>query len=50
MKANANKMKFEKQEVEVSVKDYVEELDKAIEEDRISHSKKPLKKRKNKRS
>lgn len=51
LKANANKMKFEKQEVEVSVKDYVEELDKAIEEDRISHGKKPLKKkRKYKRS
>lgn len=42
LKANANKMKFEKQEVEISVKDYVEELDKAIEEDRISHGKKPL--------
>lgn len=47
LKANANKMKFEKQEVEVSVKDYVEELDKAIEEDRISHGKKPLKKKEN---
>lgn len=49
LKANANKMKFEKQEVKVSVKDYVEELDKAIEEDRISHGKKPLKKKENKK-
>lgn len=44
LKANANKRKFEEQEVEVLVKDYVAELDKAVEEDRIAHNKKPLKK------
>lgn len=43
LKANANNKKFIIQEVEKSVKDYVEELDKAIEEDRIAHGKKPLK-------
>lgn len=45
LKANANKRKFIEQEVEKSVKDYVEELDKAVEEDRKVHGKKPLKKR-----
>jgi len=45
LKANANKKKFIEQEVERSVKDYVDELDKAIDEDRISHGKKPLKKK-----
>lgn len=45
LKANANKRKLIEQEVERSVKDYVEELDKAIDEDRIDHGKKPLKKK-----
>jgi transposase len=44
LKANANKRKFEEKEVEQSVKDYVDELNKAIDEDRIAHGKKPLKK------
>lgn len=46
LKASANKRKHIEQEVERSVKDYVEELDKAIDEDRIAHGKKPLKKKK----
>ena len=45
LKANANKRKYIEQEVERSVKNYVEELDKAIEEDRIAHGKEPLKKK-----
>jgi transposase len=44
LKANANKRKLEVKEVEKSVKDYVEDLDKAVEEDRLAHNKKPLKK------
>jgi transposase len=44
LKANANKRKLIEKEVERSVKDYVEELDKAIDEDRVAHDKKPLKK------
>lgn len=44
LKANANKRKFIEKEVEKSVKDYMSELDKAIDEDRIAHGKKPLKK------
>ena len=40
LKASANKRKHIEQEVERSVKDYVEELDKAIDEDRIAHGKK----------
>lgn len=46
LKANANKRKLIEQEVEKSVKDYVADLDKAIDEDRIAHGKKPLKKTK----
>lgn len=45
LKASANKRKLVEQEVERSVKDYIEELDKAVDEDRIAHGKKPLKKR-----
>jgi len=45
LKANANKRKFIEQQVEKSVKEYVEELDKAVDEDREKHGKKPLKKR-----
>jgi transposase len=44
LKANANKRKLIEKEVNRSVKDYVEELDRAIDEDRIAHDKKPLKK------
>ena len=44
LKANANKKKYVLDKVEKSVRDYVEELDKAIEEDRAAHDKKPLKK------
>jgi len=44
LKANANKRKLVEKEVDRSVKEYVEELNKAIDEDRIFHNKKPLKK------
>lgn len=44
LKANANKKKYIEKEVEKSVKDYVEDLNKAIDEDRLAHGKKPLKK------
>lgn len=43
IKANANKRKFEKVEVEVTPKEYLEQLDKDVNEDRIAHGKKPLK-------
>jgi transposase len=43
LKANANKHKFTREEVEVETREYIEELDKAIEEDRKNHGKKPLK-------
>jgi transposase len=43
LKANANKHKFTKEEVEVETREYFEELNRAIEEDRISHGKKPFK-------
>ncbi|GGA93223.1 transposase [Ornithinibacillus halotolerans] len=39
LKANANKRKFEKETVEVETRTYIEELDKAIEEDRKNHGK-----------
>lgn len=45
LKANANKRKFIEKEVEKSVKNYVLDLDKDIEEDRELHGKKPLKKK-----
>jgi Fe-S cluster biosynthesis and repair protein YggX len=45
LKANANKRKLIEQEVTKSVKDYVDELDKDVEEDRLQHGKKPLKKK-----
>jgi transposase len=44
LKANANKRKLEEKVVEQSIKDYVDELNKSIDEDRESHGKKPLKK------
>jgi len=43
LKANANKHKFTRVDVEVETREYIEELNKAIEEDRINHGKKPLK-------
>jgi transposase len=45
LKANANKHKFTRETVKVETREYVEELDKAIEEDRTAHGKKPLKKK-----
>ncbi|MCM3270342.1 IS1182 family transposase [Paenibacillus elgii] len=46
LKANANKRKFIKQEVEKSVKTYLDDLDEAVQADRAAHGKKPLKPRK----
>lgn len=46
IKANANKRKFEKIEVQVTPKEYMEQLDIDINLDRINHNKKPLKPRK----
>jgi len=43
LKANANKRKLVKFEVEKTPKEYIAELNKAVEEDRINHGKKPLK-------
>lgn len=43
LKASANKNKFDVKEVEVQPQDYLEALDAAIDEDRKSHGKKPLK-------
>jgi transposase len=40
LKANANKHKFTREEVEVETREYIEELNKAIEEDRVNHGKK----------
>ncbi|MFD1676867.1 IS5/IS1182 family transposase, partial [Alicyclobacillus fodiniaquatilis] len=42
IKANANKRKFVHHEVELTPKDYVKELDEAVEKDRMKHGKKPL--------
>lgn len=46
IKANANKRKFEKVEVDVTPKEYIEQLDIDVNEDRENHNKKPLKPRK----
>ncbi|MCM3274342.1 IS1182 family transposase [Paenibacillus elgii] len=46
LKANANKRKFIKQEVEKSVKTYLDDLDEAVQADREARGKKPLKPRK----
>jgi transposase len=43
LKANANKNKFTKEEVQVETREYIEELNKAVEEDRENQGKKPLK-------
>ncbi|WP_430482124.1 IS1182 family transposase [Rossellomorea marisflavi] len=45
LKANANKHKFTRETVEVETKEYVQELNKAIEEDRNENGKKFLKER-----
>jgi transposase len=45
LKANANKHKFTKEEVMAQTRAYIDELDKAVEEDRQNHGKKPLKER-----
>ncbi|SER20583.1 IS1182 family transposase [Piscibacillus halophilus] len=45
LKANANKRKFSKKEVEVETADYIDKLNEAIEEDRAKRGKKPLKKK-----
>lgn len=45
LKANANKNKFTKEIVTQSTKDYFQELEKDINEDRVAHGKKPLKKK-----
>ena len=42
LKANANKHKFTRVEVEVETREYIEELNNAVEEDRVNHGKKPL--------
>lgn len=43
LKANANKHKFTREEVEVETREYVEDLNKAVEDDRVNAGKKPLK-------
>jgi transposase/NAD-dependent dihydropyrimidine dehydrogenase PreA subunit len=43
LKANANKNKFEKKDVEKSTRDYLDELEADINRDRQAHGKKPLK-------
>ncbi|MHC1682122.1 MAG: IS1182 family transposase [Clostridiaceae bacterium] len=45
IKANANKNKLEVKEITVAPKEYLEQLDKDIDEDREIHGKKPLKKK-----
>lgn len=42
LKASANKNKWIKKEAEASSKDYLEELERAVEEDRLAHGKKSL--------
>ncbi len=43
LKASANKNKFSEQVVKKESKEYIEDLNKAINEDRVAHGKKPLK-------
>jgi transposase len=45
LKANANKNRFDKAVIAKSRSDYWDDLDRAIEEDRAAHGKKPLKAR-----
>lgn len=42
LKASANKNKWIKREAEASSRDYLDELEQAIAEDRLAHGKKPL--------
>jgi hypothetical protein len=42
LKANANKNKFIREEVEVETLEYFDDLNKAVEEDRLKHGKKSL--------
>jgi len=46
LKANASKSKFKKQKVTVTPKSYMEELEKAVDEDRMKHGKASFKKNK----
>ena len=43
IKANANKNKFVEAEIDVEAQEYLDDLNKAINEDRINHGKRPLK-------
>lgn len=43
LKANANKKKYTEREVQKERQDYLDDLNKAINEDRFKHGKKPLK-------
>jgi len=43
LKANANKQKFRKEVVQKSTRTYLDELEQAIDEDRLEHGKMPLK-------
>ncbi len=43
LKANANKNKFTEREVQKETQEYIKDLNKAINEDRVLHGKKPLK-------
>lgn len=42
LKANANKGKYEEKEVEIEAQQYINDLNEAINQDRISNGKKPL--------
>jgi len=42
LKANANRRKFKMHEIEEITKEYIDELNEAVEEDRLQHGKKPL--------
>lgn len=42
LNANANKHKFSRVEVEIETREYIDDLNKAIEDDRKNHGKKPL--------
>lgn len=43
LKANANRHQYTREEVEEETRDYMDELNKAVEKDRIQNGKKPLK-------
>ena len=43
LKANANKNKFVEKQAKAEAKDYIDDLNRAINEDRAAHGKKPLK-------